>query len=135
MSGEGKTFVVMTSTLSRGTLVSVVSLFAATLYQENPDMNHKLWNSVSTLTLILILTQYQENPDMNHKLWNIVSTLTLTITLTLTLYQEHPDMNHKLWNIVSSLTLKPAHAVTSDKQLPVCKGRPFLSCHRNFHMI
>jgi hypothetical protein len=42
----------MTSTLSRGTLVSVVSLFAATLYQENPDMNHKLWNSVSTLTLI-----------------------------------------------------------------------------------
>jgi len=23
-------------------------LLAATLYQENPDMNHKLWNIVST---------------------------------------------------------------------------------------
>jgi hypothetical protein len=27
---------------------SVASLLAATLYQRNPDMNHKLWNIVST---------------------------------------------------------------------------------------
>jgi len=37
----------MTSTLSRGTLGSVASLLAATLYQENPDRNNKLWNIVS----------------------------------------------------------------------------------------
>jgi hypothetical protein len=33
------TFAVMTSTLG-----SVASLLAATIYQENPDRNHKLWN-------------------------------------------------------------------------------------------
>jgi hypothetical protein len=38
----------MTSTLPKGTLGSVASLLAATLYQENPDMNHKLWNIAST---------------------------------------------------------------------------------------
>jgi hypothetical protein len=32
----------------RGTIGSVASLLAATLYQGNPDMNHKLWNIVST---------------------------------------------------------------------------------------
>ena len=32
----------------RGTIVSVASLLAATLYQGNPDRNHKLWNIVST---------------------------------------------------------------------------------------
>ena len=40
--GDGKTFEVMTSTLSRGTFGSVASLLAATLYQGNPDRNHKL---------------------------------------------------------------------------------------------
>jgi hypothetical protein len=35
----------MTSTLPKGTLGSVISLLAATLYQENPDWNHKLWNT------------------------------------------------------------------------------------------
>jgi hypothetical protein len=34
----------MTSTLPKGTLGSVASLLAATLYQGNPDRNHKLWN-------------------------------------------------------------------------------------------
>jgi hypothetical protein len=34
----------MTSTLLRGTPGSVASLLAATLYQGNPDRNHKLWN-------------------------------------------------------------------------------------------
>jgi hypothetical protein len=34
----------MTSTLPKGTLGSVTSLLAATLYQGNPDRNHKLWN-------------------------------------------------------------------------------------------
>jgi hypothetical protein len=36
----------MTSTLPKGTLGSVASLLAATLYQGNPDRNHKLWNIV-----------------------------------------------------------------------------------------
>jgi hypothetical protein len=43
----------MTSTLSKGTLGSVVSLLAATHYQGNPDRNHKLWNIVSTERHIL----------------------------------------------------------------------------------
>jgi hypothetical protein len=34
--------------LRRGTLGSVASLLAATLYQGNPDRNHKLWNIVLT---------------------------------------------------------------------------------------
>jgi hypothetical protein len=38
----------MTSTLPKGTLGSVISLLAATLYQGNPDRNHKLWNIVSS---------------------------------------------------------------------------------------
>jgi hypothetical protein len=38
----------MTSTLSKGTLGSVASLLATTLYQGNPDRSHKLWNIVST---------------------------------------------------------------------------------------
>jgi hypothetical protein len=42
------TFEVMTSTSLRGTLDWVASLLAGTLYQGNPDMNHKLWNIVST---------------------------------------------------------------------------------------
>jgi hypothetical protein len=37
----------MTSTLSKGTLGYVASLLVATLYQRNPDRNHKLWNIVS----------------------------------------------------------------------------------------
>ena len=43
----------MTSTLPRGTLGSGASLLAPTLYQGNPDRNHKLWNSVSTEKYIL----------------------------------------------------------------------------------
>jgi hypothetical protein len=43
----------MTSTFPRGTLDSVASLLAATLYQGNPDRNHKLWNIVSTERYIL----------------------------------------------------------------------------------
>jgi hypothetical protein len=34
-------------TSPKGTLGSVASLLAGTLYQGNPDMNHKLWNIVS----------------------------------------------------------------------------------------
>ena len=37
--GDRKIFKVMTSTLPKGTLGSVVSLLAATLYQGNPDRN------------------------------------------------------------------------------------------------
>jgi hypothetical protein len=40
--GDRKIFEVMTSTLSKGTLGSVASLLAATLYQGNPDRNYKL---------------------------------------------------------------------------------------------
>jgi hypothetical protein len=44
----------MTLTLPKGTLGSVVSLLAATLYQGNPDSNHKLWNIVSSLRNVKI---------------------------------------------------------------------------------
>jgi hypothetical protein len=40
--GDRNIFEVMTSTLPKGTLGSVASLLAATLYQGNPDRNHKL---------------------------------------------------------------------------------------------
>jgi hypothetical protein len=50
---DRKIFEVMTSTLPRGTLGSVACLLAATLYQGNPDWNHKLWNLVSTERYIL----------------------------------------------------------------------------------
>jgi hypothetical protein len=40
--GDRKSLEVMTSTLPKGTLDSVASLLAATLYQGNPDRNHKL---------------------------------------------------------------------------------------------
>jgi hypothetical protein len=43
----------MTSTLPNGTLGSVASLLAATLYQGNPDRNHKLWNIVASERYIL----------------------------------------------------------------------------------
>ena len=43
-----KFFEVMTSTLPKGTLGSVISLLVATLYQEYPDWNNKLWNIVSS---------------------------------------------------------------------------------------
>ena len=45
---DHKLFEVMTSTLPKGTLGSVASLLAATLYQGNPDRNYKLWNIVSS---------------------------------------------------------------------------------------
>ena len=51
--GDRKIFEVMTSTLPKGTLGSVASLLAATLYQEHPDRNHKLWNIVSSERYIL----------------------------------------------------------------------------------
>ena len=51
--GDRITFEVMTSTLPRGTLGSVASLLAATLYQGNPDRNHKFWNVVSSERYIL----------------------------------------------------------------------------------
>jgi hypothetical protein len=51
--GDRKLFEVMTSTFPKGTLSSVASLLAATLYQGNPDRNHKLWNIVSSERYIL----------------------------------------------------------------------------------
>ena len=51
--GERKIFEVMTSTLPKRILGSVASLLAATLYQGNPDKNHKLWNIVSSERYIL----------------------------------------------------------------------------------
>ena len=50
---DRKIFEVMTSTLPKGTLGSVASSLAATLYQRNPDRNHKLWNIVSSVRYIL----------------------------------------------------------------------------------
>ena len=46
--GDRKFFEVMTSTLPKGTIGSVVSLLAATLYQGNHDRSHNLWNFGST---------------------------------------------------------------------------------------
>jgi hypothetical protein len=43
----------MTSTLPKGTLGSVASSLAATLYQGNPDRNPKLWNIVLSTRYIL----------------------------------------------------------------------------------
>ena len=51
--GDRKIFEVMTSTLPKGTLGSIASLLAATLYQGNPDRNYKLWNIVSSERYIL----------------------------------------------------------------------------------
>jgi len=42
--GDRKTFELMISTFPIGTLGSVSSLIVTTLYQGNPDSNHKLWN-------------------------------------------------------------------------------------------
>jgi hypothetical protein len=47
--GDCITFEVITST----SLGSVASLLAATLYQGNPDRNHKLWNVISAQIYIL----------------------------------------------------------------------------------
>jgi hypothetical protein len=43
----------MTSVSSRGTLGSIASSLAATLYHGNSDRNHKLWNIVSTEIVLL----------------------------------------------------------------------------------
>jgi hypothetical protein len=51
--GDRKIFKVMTSTLPKGTVGSVASLLAATLYQRNADRNHKLLNIVSSERHIL----------------------------------------------------------------------------------
>jgi hypothetical protein len=39
--GDRKIFDVMTATLPKGTIGSVATLLPATLYQGNPDRNHK----------------------------------------------------------------------------------------------
>ena len=51
--GDRKILEVRTSALPKGTLCSVASLLAATLYQGHPDRNYKLWNIVSTERYIL----------------------------------------------------------------------------------
>ena len=51
--GDRTIFEMKTLTLLRGTLASVASWIAATLYQGNSDANHKHWNIVSTERYIL----------------------------------------------------------------------------------
>ena len=51
--GVRKTYEEMTSTSPLGTLDLIVSLLAATLYQENHDRKHQPWTSVSTGRYIL----------------------------------------------------------------------------------
>ena len=46
--GDGNIFEVMISTLPRGTLGSVATLLAGTLYQGNADRTHQLWNITLT---------------------------------------------------------------------------------------
>ena len=55
-----KIFEVMTLTLPKGTIGSVASLLAATLYQRNPDKNQKLWNIVSSEIYILHMQVFLE---------------------------------------------------------------------------
>ena len=50
---DRKIFEVMTSTLPKGTLGSVASLLTATLYQGNPDRNHKLWKTHGCLSSLI----------------------------------------------------------------------------------
>jgi hypothetical protein len=58
--GDRKLFEVMTLTLPKGTIGSVASLLAATLYQRNPDKNQKLWNIVSSEIYILHMQVFLE---------------------------------------------------------------------------
>jgi hypothetical protein len=51
--GDRSIFEVLTSALPKGTLGSVTSFLAATLYQKHPDMNYKLWNIVTSERYIL----------------------------------------------------------------------------------
>ena len=84
--GDRKIFEVMTSTLPKGTLGSVASLLAATLYQGNLDRNHKLWNIVSSERYILhmqvllescyILMESWQWENWNHLFCRKVSSLT-----------------------------------------------------------
>jgi hypothetical protein len=50
----------MTSTFPKGTLGSVASLLAATLYKGNPDKNHMFWNIVSSERYILHMQELLE---------------------------------------------------------------------------
>ena len=50
MVNQVKPLGVMSSLQQLGTLGSVAFLFAATLYQENHDRNHNIWNIGSTAT-------------------------------------------------------------------------------------
>jgi len=50
--GDRTTFEVMISTYPRGTLGSVASLLAATLYQGNPARNQKHWIQKQSYNLI-----------------------------------------------------------------------------------
>ena len=64
--GERTIFEVMTSTLPKGTLGSVASLLAATLYQGYRDRNHKLWNIVSSEIYILQYASAARNSCKNN---------------------------------------------------------------------
>ena len=59
--GDRNIFEVMTSTLPKGTLGSVASLLAATLYRGNPDRNRKLWNIVSSERYIYSICRCFDN--------------------------------------------------------------------------
>ena len=58
--GDRIIFEVMTSTFPKGTLGSVASLLAATLYKGKPDKNHMLWNIVSSERYILHMQELLE---------------------------------------------------------------------------
>jgi hypothetical protein len=60
--GNRQIFEVMTSTLPKGTLGSVASFLAATLYQGNPYRNHKVWNIVPFERYILHMQVLLELP-------------------------------------------------------------------------
>jgi hypothetical protein len=64
--GDRNIFEVMTLTLPKGTIGSVANLVAATLYQGNPDRNHKLLNIVSTPCLQMWINMLTLPYTSNH---------------------------------------------------------------------
>ena len=69
--GNRKTFEMITSTKTLGTLGSVASLLAAILYQGNSKRNHKLWNIVSTEIYILHMHLYVVTNEWKVYNWKI----------------------------------------------------------------
>ena len=86
----------MTSTLPRGTLDSVASLLAASLYQGNPDRNHNFWNTLSEASkfqLLFFQKNFLVSNDDEGKVF-IFFTMKFLILQNLHYSQRHGMINH-----------------------------------------